>query len=93
MFSNQTQSDYEKLCEIYKEVLSKPFSPMMVGAELGERVQKEIPNVYVHFENIANADPQKAYQLFKNIAEKETNKAWDCKIMQDFYSGDLKSQN
>ena len=90
--SNQTQSDYDKLCKIYEDVLSKPFSPMLVGAELGERIQKEIPSVYVHFENIANAAPKDAYKLFKNIAEKETNKAWDCKVMQDFYSGNLKSQ-
>jgi hypothetical protein len=91
--SNQTQSDYDKLCKIYEEVLSKPFSPVMVGAEIGERVQKEIPAVYIHFENIANADPQKAYQLFKNVVEKETQKSWDCQIMKNFYSGKLNSQN
>lgn len=66
---------------------------MMAVMEITRRVQKEIPDVYVNYTHIAYADPDKAYQLYKSIAEKETKKPWDCKIMQDFYSGKLKRQN
>ena len=83
---NQDKSDYDELCRIYEEVLDESIAPEMIGAELTKRIQNEIPGVYVHFKNIANADPKDAYQLFKKVAEKETEKAWDCKVMKDFYS-------
>ena len=58
----------------------------MIGIQLSERIQKDLPGVYVHFENIMNADPKDAYRLFKEIAEKETHKDWDCDVMKNFYS-------
>ncbi len=84
--ANQAQSDYAKLCKIYEEVTSKPGEPFTQSVEIAWRVQQEIPNVYVHFENISSAFPTDAYRLFKEVAEKETGKTWDCKAMKDFYS-------
>ena len=83
-------SDYAKLCTIYEETVNANSEPAMVGMQVSERVEKELPNVYVHYKNIVSADPKDAYSLFKKIAEKETNQPWDCKVMQDFYSGNLK---
>jgi hypothetical protein len=81
-------SDYDRLCDLYKEVIEKTNNPAMIGMELNQRTKEEIPEVHVHFKNISNADPKIAYKMFKEIAEKETGRNWECKEMQNFYSSD-----
>jgi hypothetical protein len=57
----------------------------MKSMEISERIQKELPEVYIPFKNIANADPQDAYRMFKKVAE-QTKKPWNCKTMEEFYA-------
>ena len=79
-------NDYARLCEIYREVMGESLSPAMTGVKISERVENEIPRIFVHFDNISRADANEAYGFFKHIAEKQTNNPWDCPAMEKYYS-------
>ncbi|MGD8569794.1 MAG: hypothetical protein PVJ39_17035 [Gammaproteobacteria bacterium] len=91
--SAQAQSDFDKLCKIYEETLQNPTSHIMQAVEITERAEKEVPNIAVHVENIANVNAKDADPLFKKIAEKQTKKSWDCKAMKEFYSFRLEEKS
>jgi len=85
--SSQAQSDYDKLCVIFKETLHKNISSDMQEFEIVDRALKEVPNISNIIEKISNVSPKEAYPLYKKFAERATNKPWDCQVMKDFYAG------
>ena len=85
-------SDYEKLCNIYDDFVHDSRSEDIKLKHLAERIEKEIPKVYVHFTNIALVDRIEKYQTYKQIAESETKKAWNCEVMEKYFAGEFDSK-
>ena len=83
--SAQTQSDYDKLCVIYKETLKKDISPDMQAYEIATRAEKEVPDIFTDFEHISSANAEDAYPLLKKSAERATQKPWECPVIKDYY--------
>ena len=80
-------SDYEKLCNIYQEVVPQTISLTEKETKIADQVMVELPEFYqLNFIYIQQADPDKRYQFFKRLAENATKKSWTCETMKNFYA-------
>ncbi|KPJ94066.1 MAG: hypothetical protein AMJ53_06010 [Gammaproteobacteria bacterium SG8_11] len=80
-------SDYDKLCQIYKDITQQPIDLSEKEMKITERVQKELPQFFeANFVNIVKADAGQRYQFIKQLAEAETKNKWDCEAMRSYYA-------
>ena len=89
--STQAVSDYDKLCKIYTEIVNDQSSQTKKFSLLTERIRKEIPDIYVLYQNAALVDQKDKYQFYKEAAKKATNRPWECAVMKSYYSGEFVS--
>jgi len=88
--SEPTSSDYDKLCDIYKNVVEEfkdTNDPLIREGNLAQRIQAKIPNMMEYFGHIISVAPEERYKLFQQIAEHQTKKKWNCPAAESFYSG------
>jgi len=82
-----TVSDYDKLCQIYTEVLSKGYSPAEREMMISDKIEKNIPKLYTHYKNILlTSNDVNGYDLYKKLAEKELKSRWDCPAMKGYFN-------
>jgi len=78
-------SDYSKLCDIYKKVISENQPPAETSARLSEKIKKELPHIYPHFRRILMSDANKnGYALYKQLAKDDGEPNWECKEMKEY---------
>jgi len=83
--SNSNIVKYEKLCDIYKEIVLKPTDLSTKEMQITERVQLELPDFYKdNFVHIAVADADQRYQFIKKLAG-ETKSDWSCETIKNYY--------
>jgi len=88
--TNHNPATYNKLCQIYKEVVSQPVDLGIKEAKIVERVQKEFPNFFNdNFYYISTADPDRRYALIKRLAEEVSKNEWKCEIMKSYYENEF----
>jgi len=88
--SDQSISDFDKLCKIYTEnvgIYNAHNIPLAKIIELVKRMESELPNIMNDYKHISNAPRNERYQLFKQVAEENTKKQWDCPSMKLYFSG------
>jgi len=86
-------SKYDALCQIYEDVLKNKSELRDKEMKIAENVQKELPKFFeANFVHIIKADPEKRYQFIKQIVEEETEKAWECKVIQSYYANEFNSK-
>jgi hypothetical protein len=84
-------TDYDKLCQIYKDVVQQPIDLSVKEMKITERVQKELPRFFkTNFVNIIKADAGQRYQFIKQLAEAETKNKWECEAIQSYYANEFK---
>jgi hypothetical protein len=89
--TSQSATDYDKLCQIYKDVAHEPIDLRMKEVKILERVQKELPDFFnANFVHITKAKPDKRYQFIKQLAEQETKKSWNCETIKSYYANEFK---
>jgi len=85
-----SSSDFEKLCNIYKNV-SKEYKDtndlLLSQGSLYRKIQAEIPNMLDDYEHVITAAPEERYQLYQQVAEIRLKKKWDCPAAESYYSG------
>ena len=89
--TSQSATDYDKLCQIFKDVVQEPIDLRMKEVKILERVQKELPDFFnANFVHITKAKPDMRYQFIKQLAEQETKKPWDCETIKSYYANEFK---
>jgi hypothetical protein len=84
-------TDYDKLCQIYKDVVQQPIDLSVKEMKITESVQKELPGFFnANFVNIIKADAGQRYKFIKQLAEAETKSKWECEVMQSYYANEFK---
>ena len=87
----QGATDYDKLCQIYGDIVQQPMDLSMKEMKITEQVLKEFPSFFEkNFVHISKADPDQRYQFIKQLAEEETDKTWDCEVMRSYYANEFK---
>jgi hypothetical protein len=77
---------YDRLCRIYEEFSTQPLTSER-AVQLAERVERELPEVYVDFGMIADADYRQRYELIRNLArEKGHQENWQCDAVRRVYT-------
>jgi hypothetical protein len=78
-------SDYEQLCQIYREY-SKPDLPRDIAAvKITERVEREPPTIYERYVVIVMNPVEGRYQAFKELATSQNVSNWSCDAIRAFY--------
>jgi len=85
--TTQAVSDYDKLCKIYEEVVNTQTSQSKKYVLFTVRIEKEIPSIFALYQNAALVDGKNKYQFYKEAAQKDSNKQWDCEIMKLYFEG------
>jgi len=84
--SSQAISDYDQLCQIYREVVSRPVELRMKEAALVQRVQSELPDFFnKNFTYIVKADADQRYRFIKRLADEKLKRVWTCDVMKSYY--------
>ena len=86
--NSQEKSDFEQLCNIYEEFIQNPEPEENKIEKLTKRIEKELPNIYIHYKNIAIMPRNDKYIYYKKLAEETTNKPWNCTVMKEYFSTD-----
>ena len=80
-----TTSDFDLVCKITKENMTLKGTANEKTAKISEKVLSALnkdSKAAIAFRSVASADPSKKYDLFKQIAEQETGRPWNCSEMQ-----------
>jgi len=97
--SNNTISDYDKLCSIITETRkNKEFSTLKLteqSIELTHKITSSFPGssqIMSVFSVLNSVDPQEKYAIFKQAAEKSLSKKWDCPSYKEFNEDLIRSK-
>ncbi len=88
--AEQSVSDFDKLCKIYKDnvgIYNVATIPATKINELVTQIETELPNIINDYKHISNARKKDRYQLFKQVAQDNSDKKWDCPTMESYYAG------
>lgn len=84
-------ADYEKLCSIYKVVISKPHDLSAKEMLLTEKVQKELPELFNSlFIHIIKANSNIRYKLIKGFSKQQNNIVWECESARKYYDNNFR---
>lgn len=87
---NFVKTDYETLCGIYKDIISKPVDLTSKEMELTESVQSKLPQLFNQlFIHIIKANADRRYQLIKQYAKQQSKVNWECDIAHNYYSSEF----
>jgi len=88
--SGKAVSKYDQLCQIYKEVVSRPVELRVKEGTLVQRVQNELPDFFNrYFVHIFQTDADQRYSIIKKLAEAELKSEWSCKVMKSYYDNEF----
>ena len=78
--NNVKKSDFDVVCDIVKENVGRK-SPDEIAEKILNTLDKN-SKAAIAFRAVATVEPSKKYELFKQIAEQETGKTWNCPEME-----------
>ena len=88
MSANQGQTDYDKLCTIYEEIVQQSIEAEAKEIKLVVEIEKQLPVFFKqHYVHLINTARNRTYGLIKQVAESNNVKDWECPVMKTYYEG------
>jgi len=85
--SVKTNTNFDKLCELYKDIVPQQVDLTTKEIQLIQRVEKEFPRFYKdNFQYIVSANHDQRYDFINQISLEETKKPWNCEIARTYYA-------
>lgn len=90
LFDTTENSNYDKLCEIYQDVVKKPIAMDLKRIELYEQIENSLPVFFEkNYKYIMNSDRVERYSMIQQSAKFDGVESWECEAAKKFYSMSL----
>jgi hypothetical protein len=76
-----SQSDYDKICAIYRDYESVPDTDTMAMIQLSARVEKEAPDVNQVYTAVVRNPPETRYSMLVENARRKQPR-WQCETIK-----------
>jgi len=83
-------STFDRLCQIYEDVVQQPIDLNMKEMKITERIQKELPAFFEKsYAQLVSSDPDFRYNFIKRMADMKTKNTWECESMRAYYANEF----
>lgn len=84
------ETDYQKLCDIYKNIVDQPLDLTSKEMNLTDNVKNKLPKLFNDlFIHIIRTNADSRYQLIKQYAKQQNDIIWECEIARLYYTNEF----
>lgn len=81
-----SDADFDRLCAIYEEISTSEGDGYAQTKALLDRIEREVPEIYQHYEYLSEARAERVYGLLQDVADNAGVRDWQCQAVKTYYA-------